>query len=114
MADLENYQAIRRRPLARDWRGARIFTNPPPSSGGPLIAFALAMLEQVGRPPGGPHDPGWLMALADAMARLIRAPGLRRRLGSAGRLRVTTEFRFDRAIDRLQHRLTGAAEQAGS
>jgi gamma-glutamyltranspeptidase/glutathione hydrolase len=68
MADLENYQAIRRRPLSRDWRGARIFTNPPPSSGGPLIAFALAMLEQVGRPPGGPHDPGWLMSLADAMA----------------------------------------------
>ena len=68
MADLENYQAIRRRPLARDWRGARIFTNPPPSSGGPLIAFGLAMLEQSDFPSQGPRDPGWLMVLADAMA----------------------------------------------
>ena len=68
MADLENYEAIRRQPLARNWRGARIFTNPPPSSGGPLIAFALAMLENAPCPPQGPQDPGWLMSLADAMA----------------------------------------------
>jgi gamma-glutamyltranspeptidase/glutathione hydrolase len=68
MADLGNYEVVRRRPLTRDWRGARIFTNPPPSSGGPLIAFALAMLEDIGRPAGGPQDPEWLMCLADAMA----------------------------------------------
>ena len=68
MPDLENYQVIRRPPLTRDWRGARIYTNPPPSSGGPLIAFALAMLELSECPPQGPQDPGWLMALADAMA----------------------------------------------
>ena len=48
-------------------------------------------------------------ALADAMARLIRDPALRRRLGAAGRQRVIGEFRFDRAIDRLQDRLTGRA-----
>jgi gamma-glutamyltranspeptidase/glutathione hydrolase len=68
MVDLENYEVIRRRPLARDWRGARIFTNPPPSSGGPLIAFALAMLEDIRCPPGGPHAAEWLMSLADAIA----------------------------------------------
>ena len=68
MADLEYYQAIRRRPLTRDWRGARIFTNPPPSSGGPLIAFALAMLEDAPHSPEGPQDPARLMVLADAMA----------------------------------------------
>ena len=68
MADLENYEVVRRRPLTRDWRGARIFTNPPPSSGGPLIAFALAMLEDAECPSRGPHDPGWLLSLADAMA----------------------------------------------
>ncbi len=59
-------------------------------------------------------EAGNARALADAMARLIRDPGLRRRLGSAGRLRVTTEFRFDRAIDRLQHRLAGTPGQACS
>ena len=68
MADLQNYEVVRGRPLTRGWHGARVFTNPPPSSGGPLIAFALAMLEDIERPPAGPQDPGWLMALADAMA----------------------------------------------
>lgn len=42
--DLAAYRVERRRPLARDYRGARILTNPPPSSGGILIAFALEML----------------------------------------------------------------------
>lgn len=68
MADLAHYEVIRRRTLMRDWRGARIYTNPPPSSGGPLIAFALAMLELSACPPQGPQHAGWLTTLADAMA----------------------------------------------
>lgn len=54
-------------------------------------------------------EAGDAQALAEAMARLIRDPALRRRLGTAGRQRVIREFRFDRAIDRLQQRLMGAA-----
>jgi gamma-glutamyltranspeptidase/glutathione hydrolase len=68
LADLENYEVIRRRPLNCLWRDARIRTNPPPSSGGPLIAFALAMLRDEPLPAGGPQDPAWLMSLADTMA----------------------------------------------
>lgn len=68
MEDLGGYEVGRRQPLERDWHGARIYTNPPPSSGGPLIAFALAMLEEVACPQEGPRDAGWLTALADAMA----------------------------------------------
>lgn len=68
MADLEHYEVLRRRPLARDWRGARILTNPPPSSGGPLIAFALAMLEDIRCPADGPQAAEWLMSLTNAMA----------------------------------------------
>lgn len=59
-------------------------------------------------------EAGDARALAGAMARLIRDPALRRRLGTAGRQRVIRDFPFDRAIDRLQIRLTGAAGQAGS
>jgi gamma-glutamyltranspeptidase/glutathione hydrolase len=42
--DLACYRVERRRPLERTYRGARILTNPPPSSGGILIAFALELL----------------------------------------------------------------------
>lgn len=52
-------------------------------------------------------------ALADAMARLIRDPALRRRLGAAGRQRVAREFRFGAGIDRLQARFAGAAAEPG-
>jgi glycosyltransferase involved in cell wall biosynthesis len=48
-------------------------------------------------------------ALADAMARLIRDPRLRERLGAAGRQRVARDFRFDDGIDRLQDRFNGLA-----
>lgn len=65
--DLEAYEVIPRRPLVQRFDGARVLTNPPPSSGGPLIAFALAMLD--GEAAGtAPDDPAWLMRLADAMA----------------------------------------------
>lgn len=44
--DLSHYQVIRRPPLQLKYRNARLFTNPPPASGGILIAMALKLLEQ--------------------------------------------------------------------
>ncbi|NJN02115.1 MAG: gamma-glutamyltransferase [Leptolyngbyaceae cyanobacterium RM1_1_2] len=46
-ADLSDYAVIERSPLRITYRGATLLTNPPPSSGGTLIAFALKLLEQV-------------------------------------------------------------------
>jgi len=46
-ADLEKYELIRRHPLVRDYKGRTVLTNPPPSTGGILIGFALAMLENI-------------------------------------------------------------------
>ncbi len=43
--DLRDYAVQWRTPLARRYRGNQILTNPPPSSGGLLIAFALSMME---------------------------------------------------------------------
>ena len=43
-ADLAGYRVEKRAPLALDYRGVRILTNPPPSSGGTLVAFGLALL----------------------------------------------------------------------
>ncbi len=44
--DLRRYRAIRRVPLSLRYRGHRLATNPEPSSGGSLIAFALKLLEE--------------------------------------------------------------------
>jgi gamma-glutamyltranspeptidase/glutathione hydrolase len=45
--DLEKYEVTIRKPLVLDYRGRKIFTNPPPSSsGGCLIAFSLKLLEK--------------------------------------------------------------------
>ena len=49
-ADLAGYRVEKREPLSFEYRGARILTNPPPSSGGTLIGFGLDLL--------GAHDIG--------------------------------------------------------
>ncbi len=44
--DMETYAMARRQPLRTAFRGRRLLGNPPPSSGGVLIAFALGLLEE--------------------------------------------------------------------
>jgi len=44
--DLEQYQVRRRPPLHIQYRNAGFYTNPPPSSGGLLIGFALKLLDR--------------------------------------------------------------------
>lgn len=45
--DLARYQVIERSPLSTSYRGNRLLTNPPPSSGGALIAFSLDLLSSL-------------------------------------------------------------------
>jgi gamma-glutamyltranspeptidase/glutathione hydrolase len=46
--DLASYQALERKPIVAPFRGAEVLTNPPPSSGGILIAYCLGLLERMG------------------------------------------------------------------
>ena len=46
LADLEGYRVIRRKPLTLNYRDASLLMNPPPSSGGMLVAFALKLLAE--------------------------------------------------------------------
>ncbi len=46
--DLAAYEPIERKPVTARFRDAEVLTNPPPSSGGILIAYALAVLERLG------------------------------------------------------------------
>jgi len=43
--DFEGYRVHKRPALAVEYRGTRLYTNPPPSTGGILIAFALELLK---------------------------------------------------------------------
>ena len=44
------YAVVEREPVTARFRGRDVLTNPPPSSGGILIAFALDLLERLGHP----------------------------------------------------------------
>lgn len=45
--DLESYRVVEREPLAINYRDRTILTNPPPSSGGTLMAFAFQLLSTI-------------------------------------------------------------------
>jgi gamma-glutamyltranspeptidase/glutathione hydrolase len=46
--DLAAYEPIEREPVRARFKGRDVLTNPPPSPGGILIAFALDLLDRVG------------------------------------------------------------------
>jgi len=45
--DMKRYRVVERRPLRLHYRNAQLLTNPPPSSGGSLVAFALQLLQNI-------------------------------------------------------------------
>jgi gamma-glutamyltranspeptidase/glutathione hydrolase len=59
--DLAGYEAVEREPVRITYRDREILTNPPPSAGGTLLAYALALLDR------GPTPPA-LRGILDAMA----------------------------------------------
>jgi gamma-glutamyltranspeptidase / glutathione hydrolase len=96
--DLAAYEAIERSPVTVRYRGHEVLTNPPPSAGGILIAYALALLE---REPLAGSAPS-LEAIVAAMERAQRertpefldglaSPGFERRF-LASRLGSTTHI----------------------
>jgi gamma-glutamyltranspeptidase / glutathione hydrolase len=53
--DLAAYRAIPREPVRARYRGRDVVTNPPPSAGGILLAYALSLLEREGGDPAPPR-----------------------------------------------------------
>lgn len=64
--DLKSYRVIARKPLELGYRDRRVFTNPPPSSGGCLTAFALKLLERFDVRSLGHNTSAYLKLLAEA------------------------------------------------
>jgi gamma-glutamyltranspeptidase/glutathione hydrolase len=50
-SDLAAYAVVSREPIRAVYRGRDVLTNPPPSAGGILIAYALALLDADPPPP---------------------------------------------------------------
>ena len=49
--ELQGYRAIERTPLSVRYRDREVLTNPPPSAGGTLLAYSLALLDAQPAPP---------------------------------------------------------------
>ncbi len=101
-ADFAHYEVLRREPLDLPYRDVRLLTNPPPSSGGLLIGFALQLLDQE---PAAPFATGdQLLQLATAMALTNRARAQCEAQGSLDCQLLTPDWRapFDLAF--RQHR----------
>ena len=64
--DLASYEVVEREPARAHYRGVDVLTNPPPSSGGILIAYSLTLLAELGRS-------GDLRALVEVMDRTNRS-----------------------------------------
>src|ERR687896_347864 len=79
--DLESYEVVEREPARVGYRGRTVLTNPPPSSGGILIADALGILERLDRP----HGPT-VMAEVIASTNRARDEEFLRGLGQQGYL----------------------------
>jgi gamma-glutamyltranspeptidase/glutathione hydrolase len=92
LADLAAYRAIRRRPLLLPYRERTFVTNPPPSSGGALIAHALAVLAS-GPPLTGVLAAGSVARVAAALraANAQRTPAFERALYRGGAVRRVLE-----------------------
>jgi gamma-glutamyltranspeptidase/glutathione hydrolase len=93
--DLAAYRVVWRSPVEVGFRGYRVLSNPPPSSGGVLIAYGLALLQRLGVGP---------MGSADALAQLVEVMREQTRARSGD---------FTRELHRggLARRLLGDAEQ---
>lgn len=113
MDDLAAYRVIWRRPVVAKFRGLEVLSNPPPSSGGVLIAYGLALLERLPDAQAGSVEA--LAELVEVMREQTRArgdgfvSGLHRG-GLAARLLSPASLRA--AQRRIEKRLDGATERA--
>jgi gamma-glutamyltranspeptidase/glutathione hydrolase len=72
--DLAAYRVIRRRPIGADFRGHHFLSNPPPSSGGVLIAYGLLLLDRLALG-GSAGSAEAISALAEVMREQALARG---------------------------------------
>lgn len=111
--DLDEYRVVRRRPVSATYRGHEYEANPPPSSGGVLIAYALRLLDCIDAD-GSPGTAEAMAALADVMREQTRVraePGFDGALYRGGVARRLAAREVE-ALERIARREPGLAETA--
>jgi gamma-glutamyltranspeptidase/glutathione hydrolase len=115
-ADLAEYRVTSRRPIRVSFAGHEFVSNPPPSSGGVLIGYALHLLDRLGAG-GTAGSAGAIARLAEVMREQTRARGGSfaselYRGGLARRLYAGESIAA--AAERIGARQAGRQEPAGS
>jgi len=77
--DLAAYEVVPREPARVAYRGREVLTNPPPSAGGTLLAYALGLLDRA----PGPPSPATLVDVMEA-AQAERTPEFLEGLAAPG------------------------------
>lgn len=89
LQDLENYKVLRCAPLKLEYRDVLIETNPPPSTGGVLVAFGLKCLEDLDLSSLKQDSADYLLRLADILERSLHARDALRALEDPGQWEKT-------------------------
>ena len=72
MEDFARYQAVERKPLECDYRGYRVASAPPPSSGGVVVCETLNLLALWPADPAGFHSAQSVHYMTEALRRAFR------------------------------------------
>ena len=114
--DLAEYRVIWRRPIRAAFERELFVSNPPPSSGGVLIGYALALLERLGA-----NGPAGSAESIQALVAVMRETADVRQGSFAGDLyrgglarRLFAEETIRAALDRIERGEPGAREQVGA
>ena len=110
--DLGRYRVIWRRPIDANFLGDRFVSNPPPSSGGALIAYGLLLLDRVGLG-GRPGSAAAIARLVGVMGEqiLARGPGFARQLHGGG---LARQLYDDRRVAEAAARLVDSRPPAAA
>lgn len=113
LADLQQYQVIERSPLTVQYGNTTFLTNPPPSSGGALIGFALKLLEAADMKRFAHGSPEHVQCLAQVMALTneARSDGYDQRLYEAD---VAARFLAAEHLQPYHQKISDVANKLGS
>ena len=111
--DLAAYRVVWRRPVQARFHGHDVVSNPPPSSGGILVAYGLALLERDRH--GAPGTAESIVALAEVMREQtrVREQGFASALHRGGLARrLLSDEGIAAGLARVRASLPGATEPA--